>query len=281
VLNAIAQAGGTGQAYSATNQASLTATIEAIAGQVAGCCRDACTGSEAKCGPNGDVLHCATDAEIGCNTWVSSNCLPESVCSNGSCIACQNSCAVGKVYCGNGKVQTCVAGPNGCNVLQNARDCGWGELCDSGSCTTPCTDECTEGAGKCGGGIPSQCVRGASSCTKWQAEPACPASQPCVQGGCRSACSGGEIETCAVGYVCTHVAEGAVCVPRPSPSPSPDAGQGLDPGSSQPPKPSPSKTGGSSTSEVGGAGCGCGAGGAASLAALWPLLLLAWRRKQR
>ena len=83
VLNAIASAGGTTRAYTATNKAQLAAALNLIALNTATCCKDACTANARQCGADGTAQHCEFDAAIGCTVWASQTCESGKTCASG------------------------------------------------------------------------------------------------------------------------------------------------------------------------------------------------------
>jgi len=68
VLDAIAQAGGTGSAYAVTDQAGLSAALNSIAANVSTCCLNACTQGASLCTASGQVQSCQMDVSLGCTS---------------------------------------------------------------------------------------------------------------------------------------------------------------------------------------------------------------------
>jgi hypothetical protein len=247
-----------------------------------GQCGPACTGG---CDGN-SVIVCGAQDVHGCDTFTEQACTAGTTCVAGACSACPATCTPGSQVCSGNNIMVCQQQPSGCYGVELKDTCPSGQVCSLGQCTTPCSDACTEGDTKCNGGVPDNCVKAANGCTAWQAGTKCVAPQVCAAGGCRDACTGGEIESCAPGYICTTLAGGRLCIPVAQPdggSVTPitplDAGGGLidDPDAG---KGTPAKHADAGTVAPGGSGsCGCSAAGA-PLALLAPLLLLPWWRRR-
>src|SRR5690606_22675264 len=109
VLDAIAAAGGTSSAYTATNQSQLTSVLNSIAVNTATCCHDVCNAGAAVCNANGQRQTCQMDASIGCTTWTAQTCASGSTCTSGACTSCNNTCNAGALRCAGGNAQQCVA----------------------------------------------------------------------------------------------------------------------------------------------------------------------------
>ncbi len=227
VLNAIASAGGTTKAYTASNKTQLADALNAIALNTATCCKDACTAGATQCGEDGTAQTCAFDAVVGCTVWNSQSCGATKSCNNGSCAStCTNACTAGAKRCTNQSAEQCVTGGNGCTswVAGTTCDSGRGEQCVDGSCkATVCKDACVDGAVQCGSAGPQVCVK-VTACTAWQDLAACDSKSMCVTGKCRPKCTG-ELASCLPGNTCTDGPGGKACLPTTG-SGSVDAGVG-------------------------------------------------------
>lgn len=248
-------------------------------GGACGTCGTDCALNEVRC--NGSTVErCAVDSN-DCPVWeVSDRCEAGELCVNGRCEPCPVQCAAGERRCVGTTVETCLAQADGCNAWA-ASACAPGQICLEGACTQPCSDACTEGELQCDlQGVPQACERAPNGCTVWMSGAECAEQTVCHQGLCRQPCSGGEIETCPKGFICTGLPEGRLCMPRedepveppedPIDDPSDDPGAGeVDPIDGEP-----------ATASVGG-GCGCGAAGGTALALLVaPFALAALRRRR-
>jgi MYXO-CTERM domain-containing protein len=229
VLDAIANAGGTGSASVASSQSQLTSTLNTIAGNTATCCRDVCTAGAAMCSGSGARQVCQLDQAIGCTTWVTQQCAAGSTCSNGSCQTCTTSCTAGAVRCANGNAEQCVANAQGCTSWQVAETCAYGEVCQGGSCNS--CQGCSIGASRCTAGGVETCEWNViSGCTQWRAG-TCASGSTCQNGSCASCnstctagaqrCAGNSVETCVAnasgctawqrGQTCTTFCSGGAC----------------------------------------------------------------------
>ncbi|GMU61933.1 MAG: hypothetical protein AMXMBFR34_36960 [Myxococcaceae bacterium] len=211
VLDAIAQAGGTGSAYLATSQAQLSATLNTIALNTATCCVNACTAGTAQCLSSGQRQVCQLDSALGCTAWVTQSCPSMSTCQAGQCTSCQNQCTAGAQRCSGDSAQQCVVGAGGCTEWTTTEQCGYGELCTGGACTS--CEGCTIGASRCtAGGVETCDWNVVSGCTGWVAG-SCPSGSVCQGGNCSScngACTAGATR-CAGNTVQTCVADAAGC----------------------------------------------------------------------
>ena len=217
VLNAIASAGGTSTAYTATNKAQLASALNLIALNTATCCKDACTAGAQQCAADGSAQRCQFDAAIGCTVWSSQTCEGGKSCDKGQCgSSCQDLCTAGALRCANQNAEQCVKSGSGCTswVAGATCDSGRGETCVEGVCKpTGCIDACKDGAFQCSERGPQVCVK-ATECTGWQDLAACGSKAMCAQGACRPSCpTPGELSTCSAGDICTQVTGGAVCLP--------------------------------------------------------------------
>jgi len=229
VLDAIAQAGGTGSAYVATNQAQLSATLNTIALNTATCCRDVCTAGAAQCLGTGQRQVCQLDASIGCTTWVTQSCPSMSACQGGQCTSCQNQCTAGATRCSGDAAQQCVVGAGGCTQWTTVEQCGYGELCSGGQCTT--CQGCSIGATRCTATGVETCEWNVlSGCTAWRAG-SCASGSTCQGGSCVSCngactagatrCNGNTVQTCVAdaagctawqsSQTCTNFCSGGAC----------------------------------------------------------------------
>ncbi len=192
VLDAIASAGGTGSAYTASNQTALTSALNTIAQSTAQCCQNACTQGATQCSGTGVKQTCQLDAVVGCTSWVSTSCPSMSVCTAGTCQACSNACTLGSTRCTSGNVEQCVAGAGGCTVWTTAQTCNYGELCSNGSCNS--CQGCSIGASRCTASGVEECSWNVlSGCTQWVSK-SCGSGSVCQNGSC-AACNG----TCTPG----------------------------------------------------------------------------------
>jgi Mg-chelatase subunit ChlD len=229
VLDAIANAGGTGTAYTATSQAQLTSTLNTIALNTATCCKDVCTAGAAVCSSSGARQVCSLDAALGCTTWTTQACAAGTTCNGGSCQTCTNSCTPGAKRCANGDAQECVANAQGCTTWQVVDECGYGELCAGGACGT--CQACTIGASECTTTGVRTCEWDVlSGCTTWKAG-TCASGSKCQGGSCTSCnatctagatrCNGNGVETCVADasgctrwqatQTCTNFCSGGAC----------------------------------------------------------------------
>ncbi|MBI5548498.1 MAG: VWA domain-containing protein [Deltaproteobacteria bacterium] len=230
VLDGMAAAGGTGQAYTADDSASLNAALAAIAFDATTCCKDVCQNGAAQCLANGQVQRCQIDAGGECTNWTVSDCPPASACTNGSCVACQNECAVDATRCSGNSAMKCQMQPSGCTAWVTIDDCGWGEKCVNGVCES--CDECNQGEEQCVGAseVKTCDLDWLSGCSQWSTEP-CPNGTTCEGGaclGCAHTCRAGERrctgqtpEACVAdsqgctewtaGTPCTDFCSGGVC----------------------------------------------------------------------
>ncbi len=220
VLDAIASAGGTGSAYTATNQSQLTSVLNTIAVNTTTCCHDVCTAGAAQCNANGQRQTCQMDSSIGCTTWTTSSCNSGSTCTNGTCATC-NTCNAGATRCNaNGDAEQCVANAQGCTSWQTADNCAYGELCSGGQCNS--CQACTWGASRCSGtGIETCDLDALTGCTSWTAS-ACGNGSTCSNGSCTACntacaagskqCAGNTVQTCvANAQGCTAWQSGETC----------------------------------------------------------------------
>ncbi len=218
VLNAIASAGGTTSAYTATNKTQLAAALNQIALNTATCCKDACTAGAKSCGNDGTLQTCQFDATVGCTVWSTSSCGAGKSCSEGSCgSTCTDACTFGALRCSNQTAEQCVKGASGCTAWVTGETCdsGRGETCESGECKPAemCKDGCVDGAFRCGPKGPQVCVK-ATACTGWQDLAACGNTTVCAEGACRPKCAAaGELSNCQAGTVCTSSDGVSVCLP--------------------------------------------------------------------
>ncbi len=267
VLNAVASAGGTGHAYTATNKAQLASTLNQIALNTATCCKDVCTTGAKQCSAEGNAQACQFDAALGCTVWVETACTASQSCDQGSCSnTCQNQCSEGATRCSanGGAAEQCTKAANGCTAWSNADTCDAanGEACSEGQCrVAPCTDQCADGERRCTDtGQPQRCVK-ATACLVWQDTGACGDAATCVSGVCRTYCSG-ETRSCSPGNICSKQPEGSVCLPTPGGDAgvvaARDAGVG----------------GGDITATA--MGCSCQSGDASGPLLFWGVLVLMW-----
>ena len=229
VLDAIASAGGTGSAYTATNQSQLTSVLNTIAVNTTTCCHDVCTAGAAQCNANGQRVTCQLDATLGCTTWTTSTCASGSTCSNGSCTSCTSTCNAGALRCANGDAEQCVANAQGCTSWQPADTCAYGELCSGGQCNS--CQACTWGATRCSGtGVQTCDMDVLTGCTSWTTA-SCATGSTCNAGACTSCtstctagaqqCAGNTVQTCVAnaqgctswqaGQTCTDFCSGGAC----------------------------------------------------------------------
>ncbi len=220
VLNSVAAAGGTGSAYSANDQASLTAALNAIGYNASTCCKDACTAGTSFCTASGGVQTCKVDQAIGCTTWTTSPCAARSWCANGSCVACNDECTLGARVCNGSAAETCVVGPNGCTRWNVVDTCAFGETCSGGSCQT-CTG-CQPGETRCNGQHVEVCEQNPTTgCSAWKTNE-CTTGSVCATGSCRvcnntctqgaARCTGNVPETCVQDASgCTQWQAGPAC----------------------------------------------------------------------
>ncbi|MBI5544343.1 MAG: hypothetical protein HY901_10665 [Deltaproteobacteria bacterium] len=256
-------------------------------GGACGVCGTECTYGTVQCdGPR--LASCGRDVN-DCPIWSSQACPSGTTCSSGACVGCPPGCTPGTTVCAGMDVMECRQQASGCWSLAKASTCAAGEICTQGSCTRPCANECQLNDSKCSGEAPYACVTAPTGCTVWQAGAACVAPRRCAAGGCRDGCSGGEIETCAPGYVCSWLTGGSVCVPETT---SADAGTaivapGLDGGGLVLPEDRPDAATGKPPSShadpaAPAGGCGCASGAApAAMTGLLPFLLLSLSRRRR
>jgi MYXO-CTERM domain-containing protein len=230
VLDAIANAGGTGSAYVASSQAQLTSTLNTIAVNTTTCCKDVCTAGAAACTGNGGRQVCQMDTALGCTTWTTQTCSAGTTCSNGSCQTCSNSCTAGATRCGaSGNAEQCVANAQGCTSWTTTDTCGYGELCSSGLCNT--CQACSQGASRCTATGVETCEWNVlSGCTQWRAG-TCQSGSVCQNGNCQACnttctagakrCANKTVETCVAnaqgctswqpGQTCTDFCSGGAC----------------------------------------------------------------------
>ncbi len=231
VLDAIANAGGTGSAAVATNQAQLTATLNQIALNTATCCQDVCTAGAQQCTANGQQQTCSLDSSIGCTTWTTHTCPSMSACTNGTCVTCQNACTAGATRCSaSGDAEQCTMGASGCTQWTTGQVCGYGELCSGGQCGS--CQACTIGASRCNanGGVDTCDWNLISGCTQWTSTP-CTSGSVCANGSCAACnstctagatrCNGNGVETCVADasgctrwnptQTCTTFCSGGAC----------------------------------------------------------------------
>lgn len=221
VLDSIAQAGGTGSAYAATDKASLNAALDAIAFDATTCCKDVCVNGTSQCNAAGAVQRCALDAQGECTNWTLTSCPPKSTCNNGSCIVCTDACTAGAKMCNNDKALTCTLGGDGCTRWAETDDCTWGELCTGGACVS-CGETCSYGDKRCSGNDVEECELDLfTGCTRWTATK-CAAGSTCQSGACQTCttacqaggrrCSGKTPEVClADEFGCTGWRAEAPC----------------------------------------------------------------------
>lgn len=213
VLDAIAAAGGTRRAYTATNQRQLSTALNQIALDTATCCKDACTAGESKCADEGaaEVQTCQFDAKLGCTVWLSTSCGSPKTCQNGQCTSgCKDTCAAGAHQCTSQGAQACIKSSNGCASWAATTSCG---DCVEGACqASACTNSCDEGAHRCGATGPQECVRG-SPCSGWRNLPACDPGSLCAEGLCHLACTG-PTDNCPLGLTCVTASTSKICVPN-------------------------------------------------------------------
>ncbi len=229
VLDAIANAGGTGSAYVASNQAQLASTLNTIAVNTTTCCHDVCAAGAAVCNGAGQRQTCQMDASLGCTTWTTQQCAAGSTCTSGSCNACSNACTSGATRCANGNAEQCVPNAQGCTSWQPAQTCSYGEVCSNGSCNT--CQACTMGASRCTATGVETCEWSVlSGCTQWTAR-ACTAGSTCQNGSCATCngtctagaqrCANKTVETCVAdasgcttwhaGQTCSNFCSGGAC----------------------------------------------------------------------
>lgn len=224
VLDDIAQAGGTGSAFLASNKVGLTTALGQIAFDAATCCKDECTAGAVSCASAQEQLLCVSDGQLGCTVWKHAACPAQTTCREGQCAAsCAVSCTLGDTRCQNGKKEMCQNDGSGCTAWA-AVACS-GELCDrcSGSGPVPCTSVCTAGEQKCHGARPVACTATAAGCGLWSYLPACSAGTLCASGDCYPTCDV-KAPRCASGQHCEAVEGGGVCLPG---APASTAGRAL------------------------------------------------------
>lgn len=186
-------------------------------GGACGTCGTSCTPGQTRCQGTGGVETCFID-QNSCPAWgPAQQCAPNSVCAAGGlCHECSTTCTQGSKRCGaSGSTEECRLDATGCMGWVTTGQCNVsaGERCDTGVCIPPCQDTCTEGAAQCSNGRPQRCERAPSGCFAWRDDTACGTSQQCVEGACRDFCTGGELEMCPAGQICTGVTEGRFCFP--------------------------------------------------------------------
>lgn len=220
VLDRIAQAGGTGSAYTANDQAGLTAVLNQIGFNAATCCKDVCSAGASMCTADGKQQTCQLDAALGCTTWTTQSCPSRSACQGGSCVSCTDACTLSSARCVGNSTETCVVGPIGCNEWQPGQACASGFTCNNGNCGS--CQPCAEGARRCNGAGTETCVADPSTgCTHWQTA-ACTNGTSCSNGSCQSCnstctagvqrCNGKDIEVCEVdAQGCTSWTTSATC----------------------------------------------------------------------
>jgi hypothetical protein len=229
VLDAVASAGGTGSAYVANDQASLTAALNQVAFNAATCCIDACAAGAAQCLGSGGRQVCQLNAQTGCTTWNTQSCQAMSACSGGTCVACTNTCTAGAQRCNGNSTETCQVGAAGCTAWVPTRDCNYGELCSGGQCNT--CQACSIGSGRCTAAGAETCDWNVlSGCTQWKVS-TCAAGTRCSGGSCQACngtctagaqrCSGKTVESCVAdaagctawqsAQTCATFCSGGVC----------------------------------------------------------------------
>ncbi|MGC4117226.1 MAG: MYXO-CTERM sorting domain-containing protein [Myxococcales bacterium] len=221
VLDAIAVSGGTSTSYTATDEASLTTALDTIGAKIANCCVNVCTAGAQKCGANNDTIRCVFDSAQGCTAWTTSACPNKSVCTNGSCVACNDQCTLNAFRCSGNESQKCVVGAGGCNVWQKYQTCGYGEVCTNGTCVS--CSACTSGDSKCLNSSTSQTCEWnfLTGCTEWSTD-TCGYGTVCTGDSCTRCdglcaagtrgCSGKiPVECKADAYGCTSWSQEAPC----------------------------------------------------------------------
>ncbi|MGC4123073.1 MAG: MYXO-CTERM sorting domain-containing protein [Myxococcales bacterium] len=230
VLDSIAQAGGTGTAYTATDSASLSAALNAIAFDATTCCKDVCTNGASQCTAAGQVQRCQLDAQGECTNWSLASCPPKSTCNNGSCVVCTDECTAGAKSCSGDKALTCTKGADGCTRWTESDDCTWGEQCTNGACVS-CGETCSYGDKRCSGADVQECELDlVTGCTGWTTTQ-CSSGSTCQGAACQSCsttckanerrCSGKTPEVCMANELgctswhaetpCTDYCSGGAC----------------------------------------------------------------------
>ncbi len=215
-LDKIANAGGTGTAFSAKDRAELAAVLAQIAGSASNCCRDACTAGATQCNGSGTKQTCQMNAAVGCTNWVNSTCSDGTSCSGGSCQPCQNTCSPGATRCSGNGVQTCEKTITGCYKWSTTDSCATNTTCSNGTCVGCGAAVCTDGAKRCAAsGVIEECRNDATGCLSWSQIAQCNTASggacqngSCV-GACTDACAEGEA-SCVSGrpQVCTRGSNG-------------------------------------------------------------------------
>lgn len=277
VLNAVAAAGGTTEAYTASNRAQLEAALNAIAVDNASCCKDACTAGAKQCGADGKAQTCTLDPAIGCTVWKATACAASQTCVNGTCTnTCTDACTEGAKRCTEQTIETCGKAQTGCMAWLEGTTCDTGraQSCVAGECV--CTNECVEGAKRCSESGPQTCAK-SPVCPVWTNATACDALSVCLSGNCISRCKG-EFSECPMGTVCTDVPEGKLCLPGTA-QPY-DAGQGpvVRPDAGTPKRVDAGVPAGKDISA--GVGCGCTSADT-GLTALLMAAALVWVSRRR
>lgn len=277
VLNAMAAAGGTTKAYTASNRAQLEVALNDIAVDNASCCKDACTAGAKKCTADGKAQTCAIDAAIGCTVWTTTACAPAQACLNGVCSnTCTDACTEGAKRCTGETIERCGKAATGCTAWLEGTTCDTdsAQTCVAGECA--CTNECVEGVKRCSELTPQVCAK-SPVCPKWTNADACDELAVCISGDCIPRCKG-EFAECPTGTVCTTVPEGKLCLPGTA-QPY-DAGQGsvvnVDAGT--PKKADAGVPGGKDISA--GVGCGCTSADT-GLSAMFIAVALVWLSRRR
>lgn len=211
VLNAMAQAGGTTQAYITDNATGLYTKLRTIIDGVNNCCQDACISGATQCAPSETARAVCQMGPDGCLVWATESCSTGTTCNqlSGTCNSCTTTCTAGATQCLDGTtVRTCVANSQGCTSWQDTA-CARGSSCASGSCMA-CNNTCNLGTSRCTAGGSETCVADAQGCTSWSNAVACRSGQACNQAtGTCSSCNG----TCVAGArECTTMTESRVCV---------------------------------------------------------------------
>ena len=188
------------------------------AGQCVSDCDDACDQGDTTC--DGDGFQVCQLQETGCLDWSDSlECPDNTVCDGGECTQdCTDQCSdEGETVCdGDGGVQICQEGADGCLDWSSTVTCSDGSVCSDGACIgddDDCTDACTGGATICGADTDLlACEMQPTGCYDWSAED-CDSGEICDDGDCieecTDQCSGGATQCGSDGIqLCQQQADG-------------------------------------------------------------------------
>jgi len=154
-------------------------------------CQDECVYGSKTC--EGDEYKVCGDFDSdSCSEWSQvTSCSYGQVCVNGQCTTppptCQNECSSsGQRQCSGSGYKVCGNyDADSCLEWSQVTSCSYGQICDSGYCTTTCQDDCVYGSRRCAGNGYQVCGDfDTDDCAEWSQVTSCSYGQVCSNGLC-------------------------------------------------------------------------------------------------